>query len=251
DQVLDILQSTSDNIEAKNPGFEGKLGAGRINAYNTMLAVTGTNSTPVADFISSEPEVFIGESVSFSSQSLGDNLTYSWSFEGGSPSTGTGKNASVTYNSTGTFNVTLTVSNSTGSDVVSRTDYITVTSPQDCAILSFPQKGTRSLYSYVDDETNEHNGPVIGQNTNGFTKFANLYDYLPGNYISGGLFAIGLIESEAPENAIVSFKVWEESPLGTFPGVELASQDVAYADLKTTGASQSKTNRASYSEIFF
>lgn len=251
DQVLAVLQSTADNIDAKNPGLEGKLGAGRINAYNAMLAASGSNPGPIADFVSSDQDVFVGQTVSFSSQSLGTGLTYSWSFEGGSPASATGKNASVSYNNTGSFNVRLIVTNAAGTDVVTRTDYVNVISPQDCAMLSYPLEGTRTLYYYVNNDTDENNGPAIGQNINGFTRFANLYDYLPGNYISGGLFAIGLLKSGDPENAIVRFKVWEESSLGTFPGSEIASQEIAYSDLKITRENQSKTNRASYSEIFF
>ena len=250
-QIVSILQSTSDNIDARNPGFEGNLGAGRINAYNAMLEVTGANMPPVAEFISSDPDIFVEQTVSFSAQSLGNGLTYSWNFEGGNPASATGENVVVTFNNAGTFNVKLTVSGSSGSDIATRTDYVKVVIPQDCAILSYPLEGNRSFYTYEDNETKENNGPVVGQNIYGSTSFANLYDYLPGNYVSGALFAIGLIESENPRNAIVSFKVWEESSIGSFPGRELASKDVSYDDLKLTGQNQSKTNRASYTEIFF
>ncbi|MBL7742771.1 MAG: S8 family serine peptidase [Chitinophagaceae bacterium] len=36
-QVRNIIQSTCDNIDVKNPGFAGKLGKGRINAYNALI----------------------------------------------------------------------------------------------------------------------------------------------------------------------------------------------------------------------
>ncbi|MBZ4423244.1 S8 family serine peptidase [Myxococcus sp. RHSTA-1-4] len=37
-QVRSIIESTCDNIDAKNPGFIGKLGKGRINAYRAVRA---------------------------------------------------------------------------------------------------------------------------------------------------------------------------------------------------------------------
>jgi subtilisin family serine protease len=37
-QVRDIIESTCDNIDAKNPAFVGKLGKGRINAFRALSA---------------------------------------------------------------------------------------------------------------------------------------------------------------------------------------------------------------------
>ena len=41
-QVRQIIENNCDNIDAKNPGYVGKLGKGRINAYRALLA------TPIA-----------------------------------------------------------------------------------------------------------------------------------------------------------------------------------------------------------
>lgn len=38
DEVREIIESTTDNIDALNPGFAGKLGTGRINAYRALRA---------------------------------------------------------------------------------------------------------------------------------------------------------------------------------------------------------------------
>ena len=37
-QVRNIVESTCDNIDAKNPGFAGLLGKGRINAFKALSA---------------------------------------------------------------------------------------------------------------------------------------------------------------------------------------------------------------------
>ena len=249
-EVLSILQLTADDILAANPGFKDKLGAGRINAYNAMLAVKNLSVVPEAFFISSNPNIYSGQTVFFSSQSLGSGLTYSWSFPGGAPSSATAQSVAVVYENPGTYNVSLRVTNASGADVASIAQYVKVVEPQDCEILTFPFPGTRSFYSYIgDDDTNL--GPVIGHNDNEFTQFANLYSYLPGNYISGGLFAVGLVESDDPENAVVSFKVWDEVDANGLPGAVLARQDVSFDELVVARGNQSKTNRSSYTEVVF
>jgi len=55
-----------------------------------------------------------------------DDATYLWEFEGGSPSTSTDRNPTVTYSALGSYNVSLTVSDINGSDTQTLTDLITV-----------------------------------------------------------------------------------------------------------------------------
>ncbi len=56
----------------------------------------------------------------------GDVVDRIWTFEGGSPSTSTFPNPTVKYNQSGTFKVTLKVSNSKGSTEITKTEFITV-----------------------------------------------------------------------------------------------------------------------------
>src|SRR6056297_426401 len=86
----------------------------------------GTVTAPVADFSAGSTTVTEGESVNFSDQSSNNPTSWEWSFEGGDPSTSTQQNPSVTYNTTGTYQVSLTVSNSAGSDSETKSNYITV-----------------------------------------------------------------------------------------------------------------------------
>ncbi len=46
-QVKNILQSTADDHYDVNPGYEGKLGTGRLNAYNALLAVEPPLNPPL------------------------------------------------------------------------------------------------------------------------------------------------------------------------------------------------------------
>ncbi|MFM7668291.1 MAG: PKD domain-containing protein, partial [Bacteroidota bacterium] len=84
-------------------------------------------SAPVASFTADNVNVCVGQSVQFTSTSSGQPTSYSWSFQGGTPATSTTQNPSVTYNTAGTYNVSLTVSNANGNNTATQTGYITVT----------------------------------------------------------------------------------------------------------------------------
>jgi PKD repeat protein len=90
-----------------------------INAYGIV--------PPVANFTASATSVQVGGSVTFTDQSINNPTSWSWTFEGGTPSTSTAKNPTVTYNTAGTYDVTLVATNAQGSDTEAKTDYITVT----------------------------------------------------------------------------------------------------------------------------
>lgn len=249
-KVLSILKTTADDIDGANPGFVGKLGAGRINAYNALLATKGLSVSPEAKFITSSQEIYVGQTVTFSSQSLGNDLQYAWTFNGGSPSSANTKSVSVTYNTAGVYHVQLQVSNGSGSDVATLNNLIIVRDPMECAILDFPFPGTRSLYNFTD-ENNESIGPVVGQNEYKITQFANRYEYLPGYYISGGLFGIHRIVSENPDASKITFKIWQKTNSSEIPGNVIASQEVLYKDLAATEFSASKEDRTSFTEVVF
>ncbi|HEX4888366.1 MAG TPA: M43 family zinc metalloprotease, partial [Luteibaculaceae bacterium] len=90
---------------------------GRNNLWSEAnLAATGSNytSAPVnlckADFApSTNKPICQGNTVSFTDYSYNNVSSWSWSFPGGTPSTSTERNPTVTYNTPGTYDVTLTV----------------------------------------------------------------------------------------------------------------------------------------------
>ena len=84
------------------------------------------NYLPVANFNADNLYVCPGQSVQFSDLSDGDNLTYNWSFPGGTPANSTSQNPLVSYPAAGTYSVTLVVTNSAGSDTKTINSYIIV-----------------------------------------------------------------------------------------------------------------------------
>jgi len=81
---------------------------------------------PIADFSASATAVCSGSSIQFTDES--DNLPtgFVWSFPGGTPNSSTQPSPSIVYNAPGTYPVTLTVSNTLGSNQMTQSSYITV-----------------------------------------------------------------------------------------------------------------------------
>lgn len=82
---------------------------------------------PVADFSGSPTSGEYPLTVDFSDASTYSPTSWSWTF--GDGGTSTAQNPSHTYNTAGTYTVTLTATNSCGSDGETKVDYITVTEP--------------------------------------------------------------------------------------------------------------------------
>lgn len=121
--------------------------------------VSLTPAAPVAEFTSTSTTIDPGQSITFSDQSSNAPTSWSWTFEGGTPSTSTDQNPTVTYNATGTFNVSLTVSNSEGTDIITKTEYISVIEPVYAPVANFSANLTTinegSEVSFTDLTTNE------------------------------------------------------------------------------------------------
>lgn len=87
---------------------------------------TTPGDAPVADFVGNPTVVVEGGTVDFTDLSTNNPTSWSWNFPGGTPTTSTAQNPSVVYNTAGTYDVTLTATNSDGSDTETKTLYIEV-----------------------------------------------------------------------------------------------------------------------------
>ncbi len=100
---------------------------------NSNLIATGTNDlildvcAPTASFAANVQQICEGGSITYSDDSWGGDATsWNWTFPGGTPSTSTDQNPTIQYNTSGTYNATLTATNATGSDSFTRTNYVNV-----------------------------------------------------------------------------------------------------------------------------
>lgn len=81
---------------------------------------------PLAEFSADATNIDEGQEVQFADNSTNNPTGWQWTFEGGTPATSDEQNPAVTYAIEGVYDVSLTVSNSNGSDTKTITDYITV-----------------------------------------------------------------------------------------------------------------------------
>ncbi len=90
--------------------------------------VDGPSSTPVADFLSSNPQICEGDTVIYNDNSSGTISDYSWDFGvGASPENATGSGPhKVMYAANGQYSTTLTVTGLSGDVVVTKVDYVNV-----------------------------------------------------------------------------------------------------------------------------
>ena len=100
------------------------------------LAATGTADpynpplcAPKADFIWNYDMICEGASVDYTDRSWnGDATAWNWTFPGGTPSSSTQQNPTITYNTAGSYDATLNASNSAGSDTKTYTNVVYVSS---------------------------------------------------------------------------------------------------------------------------
>ena len=85
-------------------------------------------TAPTAAFSANNASGCAELTVTFNNESSANATSYEWEFPGGTPSSSTEENPTVTYPAPGTYNVTLTVSNSAGSNTVTQTDFVVVNS---------------------------------------------------------------------------------------------------------------------------
>lgn len=96
-----------------NP-YEEEVTVDDGQAVNINVALTPEDGI-TADFIADKTLVSVGEKVHFTDDTWGAQLTsWEWTFSGGTPETSTEQNPTVTYNTAGTYDVSLTVTNEKG-----------------------------------------------------------------------------------------------------------------------------------------
>lgn len=130
-----------------------------VNRQLTQLDVQLVSGTLIADFTASATSIPIGSSVDFTDLSFGNPVSWQWTFEGATPSSSTLQNpANIVYTDEGSFDVTLTVSDGSSSQTLTKEDYITVTTEflmqnitiTTCSGMFYDSGGAGS--DYADDE---------------------------------------------------------------------------------------------------
>lgn len=98
------------------------------------LIATGTDNSsvpglcvPIADFYATDLTVCVNTVIQFYDQSWkGKVANWNWDFPGGTPSNSTDSTPVVSYAAPGLYPVTLIVSNATGGDTITKTDFVRI-----------------------------------------------------------------------------------------------------------------------------
>jgi PKD repeat protein len=105
---------------------DNSVSFGQDCAWVDYIVFPGNASGLIADFTADPTLVCEGELVQFTDQSSGSIIMREWSFPGGIPSLSYEQNPIVQYNTAGSYDVSLTVSNGITTDTKTKPGYITV-----------------------------------------------------------------------------------------------------------------------------
>jgi len=99
-----------------------------IWSQENLLSVGAIEEPPLCkvDFFTKKTRLCVGDVLQFENRSYNSVDSYSWTFEGGTPSSSTEQNPSVQYNIPGLYTVTLTVSSKGNILTTTKTAYIKV-----------------------------------------------------------------------------------------------------------------------------
>jgi PKD repeat protein len=137
-----------------NPEQQLKYWLDPINTGDDYLQ--GTDGTiPQANFEGSDQTIPIGGSVDFTDISQGSPTSWEWEFPGGTPSSSADQNPqNIVYNTYGSFNVSLTISNPNGSDTELKYAYITVDDPPVAQFSAdHTETGVGGTVTFSDEST--------------------------------------------------------------------------------------------------
>jgi bacillolysin len=133
---------------------------------------TGTRTLglpPTANFTADYKIGYAPFTLRFIDASLNDPTSWKWTFTGGTPSTSTLQNPTVTYNNPGKYQVTLTATNSYGNNTSTKTNYIEVLNPNSSLqsktglISFFPNPVSNMLNIVCNENFNVNISNVNGQ----------------------------------------------------------------------------------------
>lgn len=153
-QVRAAIQNTAKDLGTA--GWDQFYGHGLIDCNAALLSVSPSNP-PVADFSASPTSQVSFFPIQFSDLSTGGITSWYWEFEfgPGGDDFSIEKNPSYDYSQAGTYTVKLTVTGPSGSDNITKTDYITISPcvPPVADFVGVPTTGNFPLVVNFTDLT--------------------------------------------------------------------------------------------------
>ncbi|MBL7936599.1 MAG: T9SS type A sorting domain-containing protein [Bacteroidia bacterium] len=142
DQIQNYMDYSNDNCKSMfSNGQKQRMHATLTSFRNDIwqqwnLDSTGcdsgfvnSNCKVIADFVTLNQNICIGNSIVFYNKSQNNPTTYQWYFQGGTPAISSVANPTVSYAAIGNFQVKLIATNSYGTDSLISNNYVNVTTP--------------------------------------------------------------------------------------------------------------------------
>jgi PKD repeat protein len=167
----------------------------------------------------------LGSQVTFTDLSTNFPSEWKWTFEGADPNSSTEKNPRVTYNSAGTFDVTLIVKNELGSDTLTLQDFVTVTEEGLCrSFNNFLPEYTPSVLNMKDFAN--YTGYLTGTNTARNQAYSEYFSNNCGyKYVSGVAIRFGAL-TVVNEETTINVTVWNARGRQNSPGAVIERKAV-------------------------
>ncbi|NIO80978.1 MAG: PKD domain-containing protein [Candidatus Aminicenantes bacterium] len=203
--------------------------------YSIYATYTTTGQAPVADFTASATVITEGDSVTFTDLSANNPDAWDWVFDGGTPGTSTQQNPTITYNTAGTYTVTLTATNAYGSDTETKTDYITVQPAGQPPTADFTYTTSDLTVNFTDTST-DPDGTIVSWDWD-FGDGNNSTEQNPSNtYAAGGTYTVTLTVTD---NDALTDSTSKDVTV-TEPGLEIYVYDITQT-IKKQGKNYSST----------
>ena len=218
-------------LKGINDGYSGS--APDMGCYE----YAGGPVPPVANFTGNPTSGYTPLAVAFTDTSTNAPTSWSWTF--GDSGASTAQHPSHTYTGAGSFTVSLTATNSAGSDGETKTNYITASTPPSPPVANFtgsPTSGNAPLaVSFTDTSTNS---PTSWSWTFGDSSTSTVQN--PSHSYAAGTFTVSLTatnaggsDGETKTNYITATVV---APVANFTGTPTsgtAPLAVAFTDTST------------------
>ena len=161
DSTLSTWQYFSDGLpKVMVTELEVNLNAGKLRAstYGRGLwesdLYTPSMLAPEAAFSTSATRICAGDAITFTDMSVDAAPGWDWQFPGGTPSSSSTASPSVTYPASGTYSVTLTMSNAFGTDVHTEPVVVTVAPHEITVSIVVDNYPSETSWSITEDGTN-------------------------------------------------------------------------------------------------
>lgn len=188
------------------------------------------NQPPEPNFAASRTTILEGESIDFYNYTMNNPISYSWTFQGATPSTSTETEPTgITYNAAGSYNVSLSSTNANGTNSITKNGYINVINASGSYCDTVSQFGGSLVNYYLVDSLDNVTGYLGGTNNYAnMTAWAETFQSAsPYNQITGFRFFPAVATRRT--NCNVTFKLWSLS--SNLPDEVIASTTIPLANV--------------------